>query len=385
MVWARLEALLRGELGIRGRIALHEPLFAGEEARWLLHCLDSGWVSTAGPEVDRLEAALAGLCGVDHAFATNCGTAALHLALLAVGVGPGDLVVCPAISFVATANAIRYCGAEPLFADVDPDTLCLDPVALEHGLDAWMAQGAGRTDGRSVRAVIAMHAFGHPADMDAIGRVAARRGLPVVEDAAEAVGSRYRGRPCGGLGRVGILSFNGNKLVTTGGGGAVLTDDPDIARTVRHLGSTARRHHPTEIAHDAVGYNYRMPNLNAALGCAQLAALPGLLARKRDLAARYAAALAGIPGAALLAEQPWAESNHWLPALRLEDGAARDRLLTLARAAGVDLRPCWTPLPDLPMYAHAPRLDGLATARDLAGRLVNLPGSPGLVPAGAAL
>lgn len=387
-LWSRLQGLLRGELGLSGRLALHEPLFDGSEARAVLDCLESGWVSTAGPAVDRLEGELASLCGVEHAFAANSGTSALHLALLALGVGPGDLVICPAISFVATANAIRYCGAEPLFADVDGDTLCLAPDRLTQGLARACARHGSTLvhvgTGRPVCAVIAMHAFGHPADMDTLMAVTDEMGLPLLEDAAEAIGSLYRGKPCGGIGRMGILSFNGNKIITTGAGGAVLTNDAALARRVRHLGSTARLRTAHAVEHDEVGYNYRMPSLNAALGSAQLARLPALLARKRALMDQYRMGLSNLVGVQLLEEQPWVRSNFWLAAALLDSRTMRDDLVRLSQGSDIELRPCWTPLPDLPMYRESPCLDSLEIARDRAGRLINLPSGPGLTKGKAA-
>jgi perosamine synthetase len=349
-----------------GPYPLHEPRFAGREWEYVKQCLDSGWVSSAGTFVERFERELAHCTSARHAVATVNGTAALHLCCLAAGVKPGDEVVVPTLSFVATANAVCHAGATPRFADCEPETLGLDPDKLRDHLRS-----------AKVAAVVCTHVFGHPARLEDLGSVCAERGVPLIEDAAEALGSRVGGRHVGTTGLCAALSFNGNKIVTTGGGGAVLTDDADLAGRVRHWSTTAKKPHPWRFDHDAVGYNYRMPNLNAALGCAQLEQLQGFLEAKRRLADRYGKALAPVRGAGLFAPPHGAESNHWLSALLLEraDAAARDAVLETLHGAGILARPAWTLLHRLPMYAGAPRMEDLSAAEDLEARLICLPSS----------
>lgn len=378
-----LERLYRGRLGRTGPVPLHEPWFRGKEWAYVKDCLDTGWVSTAGAYVERFEHQIAEFCGADHAVATANGTVGLHAALHALGVAALDLVVCPPISFVATANSIAHCGAAPLFVDVD-DRLGLDADELARFF-AEECEAAGgelrhRASGRRIGAVMAVHLLGHPVDIERLAALCTARAVPLLEDAAEALGSRYRGRSCGTFGQAGVLSFNGNKILTTGGGGAVLTNDAALARRLKHLTTTARIAHGWEYDHDEVGYNYRLPNINAALGCAQLEWLDDLLARKRALAAIIAEALGGIRGIKLLREPEGARSNFWLNGFLLDDAAARDTVLQETNARGLQTRPCWRLLSDLPMYSGAPMARaGVARARDRAARLVNIPSSPNLV------
>ena len=361
-----------------GPCALHEPEFGGREAEYVADCIAAGWVSTAGAYVNRFEEDLCAFTGAAHAVATNNGTAALHLCLRVLGLGAGDEVIVPALSFVATANAVAYTGAACHFADISPATFGLDPAKLEAGRRAAARMEGGvcvnRASGRPLRAVIAVNAFGHPADMAGLQEVCARWNLALVEDAAESLGSTSGGRHAGTFGRLAALSFNGNKIVTTGAGGAVLTGDAALAGRARHLSTVARVPHAWDYDHDEVGYNYRLANLNAALGCAQLEQLPRFLADKRRLAERYAAAFAGVPGVRFFTEPAGTRSNYWLNALVLDDPADLEPLLERTHGAGFGTRPAWRLLPELPMYAGAPRQD-LAAAGDLAARLVNLPSS----------
>jgi len=374
-------AALRGALAdSTAPVALHQPEFAGNEWAYVKECIDTGWVSSVGAYVDRFERMLAEICGVRHAVAVVNGTAALHVALMLAGVRSGDEVLVPALTFVATANAVHYLGAVPHFVDACPDRLGLDPAALER----WLEQVAeitpdgarNRLTGRRLAAVVPMHAFGHPVDMDGLAAVAARFGIAVVEDAAESLGSSYRGRPCGTLGRLAALSFNGNKIVTTGGGGAILTDDPVLAARAKHLTTTAKQPHRWEFVHDEIGFNYRLPNLNAALGCAQLERLPHMLARKRVLAERYVQAFAGMAGLRVVTEPMGDRSNYWLNAVVLdeENEDRRDHLLGAACDAGFQVRPAWRPMHLLPMYGDCPRAP-LPVAEALGRRLINLPSS----------
>jgi len=365
---------------------LHEPTFEGNEWIYLKRCLDSGWVSTAGTYVDEFEARLTAVTGARFAVATVNGTAALHACLKIAGVRAEDEVIVPALTFVATANAVRYCGALPHFADVAEATLGLDPDRLARHLHsaAEVRDGAcyNRATGRRIHAVVPMHTFGHPVDLEPLGQACREFRLTLVEDAAESLGSRYRGQHTGTLGLLGALSFNGNKIVTTGGGGAVLTGSPELARAARHLTTTARVAAGWEFVHDEVGYNYRMPNLNAALGLAQLERLPDLIRRKRALAARYRAEFAGFHGGRVFEPPAWADSNHWLNALLLDgdDAAERDAVLRALNDNGIGARPAWRLMHRLAMYRDCPRMD-LAVAESLERRVINLPSSAHLVPA----
>ena len=367
--------------------ALHEPRFAGNEWAYLKDCLDSTFVSSVGAYVDRFEADLCRLTGAQHAVAVVNGTAALHLALELAGVRPGDEVLVPALTFVATANAVSYCGAVPHFVDSEQESLGVDPVALRAHLEALVERRAGnsvnRHTGRVIRVLVAMHTFGHPGDIDGLLAVARDFDLQLVEDATESLGSRYHGRPTGTFGRLGTLSFNGNKTITTGGGGAILTNDADLARAAKHLSTTAKLAHPWLYVHDQIGYNYRMPNINAALGCAQLEQLEGFLAAKRRLHGMYVTAFAGVRGLAMLSEPAACESNFWLHALLLDPAVAdqRDAILQATNDAGFTTRPVWAPMHTLAPYAHCPRM-ALPVAESLERRIVNLPSSAGLADRG---
>lgn len=372
---------VRGLLGIpEGFVPLHEPEFLGEEETLVLDCIRSGWVSSVGQYVDRFEAEIAAVCGTAHGVAVVNGTAALEVALRVVGVMPDDEVLMPSLTFVATANATHHLGAVPHFVDAEARTLGLDPVALRAYLDTIAERRDGVTvnaqTGRRLAAVVPMHVFGHPVDLGALAEVARDFDIVMVEDAAESLGSTLAGRPCGSLARIAALSFNGNKILTTGGGGAVVTDDPDLAKRAKHLSTTAKVPHKWVFHHDEIGYNYRMPNLNAALGVAQLAQLGTRLAQKRDLAQRYIDAFAGAEGVAVFAERPGTVSNYWLNTLVLapEMAPARDTVLEALNAFGLMARPVWEPLHTLAIYADCPRAQLPVTA-DLAARIINVPSS----------
>lgn len=379
-------AAVRSVLGPASRpLGLHEPEFAGREWEYVKDCIDTGWVSSAGAYVDRFERDLADYTGAGHAVAIVNGTAALHLALLLSGVQAGDEVIVPTLTFVATANAVAYCGAVPHFADVAAPSLGLDADKLDcHLSDILETRGdrkINRKTGRPVAAVVVMHAFGHPADLDRLLDVCARHGLPLVEDAAESLGSTWRGRHCGTFGMIASLSFNGNKVVTTGGGGAVLTADAALARRAKHLSTTAKVPHPWLYEHDQIGFNYRMPNINAALGCAQLERVEAFVAEKRRLAAAYETSFAKVAGAAFLREPPGGRSNYWLTAIQLDsrcDLAARDDVLAQLNAAGYMARPAWTLMHRLAPYAGAPRMPDLSFAEAVERTLINLPSTPRL-------
>lgn len=361
-------------------VALHEPRFAGREWDYVKETIDTGWVSSAGKFVDEFERRLAETCQMPYAVATMNGTAALHVCLMVGGVKENDEVITPALTFIATANAISYCGAIPHFCDSDPRTLGIDPELLDQHLSktAEIVQGEcrNRKTGRRISALVPMHTFGHPTDMDALLEVAERWKLVLIEDVAEAIGSRYKGRHPGYHGKVASLSFNGNKTVTTGGGGAILTADPAIARAAKHLTTTAKQPHKWAFLHDVVGYNYRLPNINAALGCAQLEQLDGFIAAKRRLNARYVEAFRDVPGASIFADADYAQSNFWLVSMVLDspDEGARDTFLEACHEKGLLCRPVWKGMHHLPMYRDCPRAE-LIHAEALEAQIVNLPSS----------
>jgi perosamine synthetase len=356
----RILATLQAAVG-PAPVALHEPHFGGNEWRYLKECLDSSYVSSVGRFVDRFEAELASFTGARYAIAVVNGTAALHVALRLAGVQAGDEVLVPTMTFVATSNAVGYCGATPHFVDSEERTLGVDPGALREYLSGATEMRAGvcvnRHTGRAIRAIVPMHVFGHPVDVDGLSAVAHDFALGVVEDAAEALGSYYQGVHAGRFGLLGTLSFNGNKTITTGGGGAILTDDERLARLAKHLTTTAKVPHRWEYRHDELGFNYRLPNLNAALGCAQLEQLPQLLAAKRRLHQRYAAAFAAVPGVRLFAEPQGCRSNYWLQTLLLDSALAaeRDAVLALTNDAGLTTRPIWVLNHRLPAFRDSPR------------------------------
>ena len=374
----RIVEAIRSVVG--DKAALHEPEFAGNEWSYVRDTIDTGWVSSAGSYVDRFEEMLAERLGVARVVATSNGTAALHLALLLAGVEPGDEVLTPALTFVATANAVTYCGAIPHFVDASEESLGIDPYRLAaHLAEIGERRASGlvnRRTGRRITALLPMHTFGHPVDLDPLLELAERFGLVVVEDAAESIGSLYKGRPTGALGSIGALSFNGNKTVTTGGGGAVVLGDRDLGNRAKHLSMQAKVDHRWEYIHDEIGFNYRMPNLNAALGCAQLEQLDGFLNDKRRLAERYADAFSDLAGVRFFVEPPFARSNYWLNAILLDepDLQQRDAVLAATNAAGLMTRPVWRLMHRLPMYADAPR-DSLEVAEALELRLINIPSS----------
>jgi aminotransferase in exopolysaccharide biosynthesis len=358
-------------------IPLHAPVFRGRERELVLDTIESTFVSSVGAYVDRFEKEMAAFTASPRAVAMMNGTAALHIALKLADVVPGDLVVTQSLTFVATCNAIAYCGADPLFVDVDRHTLGLSPTAL----DAWLSEHAmiddlgdcrTRVGHRRIRACLPMHTFGHPVELDVLITVCERWHLILVEDAAESLGSYYKGRHTGNFGRIGVLSFNGNKIMTTGGGGMLLTNEI-IGKRAKHLTTTAKVPHPYEFVHDELGYNYRMPNLNAALGCAQLEQLSAFLASKRVLAKRY---IEFFKGGDLqpIVEPDDCKSNYWLNGVICQDAAQRDALLKATNDDGVMTRPIWTLMTRLPLYTNALR-GPLDNAEWLEERVVNLPSS----------
>jgi perosamine synthetase len=349
----------------RARLPVAEPSLGERELLYVSECVLSGWVSSAGPFVTRFEELFAEFTGSRHAIAVSSGTAALHLALLGLGVGPGDEVIVPALTFVATANAASYTGAQPVFVDSEPGTWTIDPELIEGAITP-------RT-----KAIVVVHLYGHPADLDPILELAGRHGLPVVEDAAEAHGAGYKGNPVGGLGAVGVFSFYGNKIVTTGEGGMLVTDDGELAEKVRRLRahgmSTERRYW-----HPVLGYNYRLTNIQAALGVAQMERIDELVAAKRRVARLYAEGLEGVPGICLPPEASWASSVYWLYSVLVDEeafGMGRDELMNRLAGEGLETRPVFTPLHLQPLYDTGARLP---VAEQLAATGLSLPSAAGL-------
>lgn len=381
MSHAFIDALIgrvRAEYGQEGFIPLHAPQFGDLEREQLLATLETGMVSSVGQHVTAFEKAVATYTGAAHAVATVNGTAALHMALILAGVHAGEEVITQTITFVATCNAIRYCHAEPVLVDIERTTLGMCPDSLAEWLGANAQQDdngqcVNRHTQRVIRACVPMHDFGHPVRIERIAAICAEWGLVLVEDAAESLGSFYRGQHTGRVGRLAAISFNGNKIITTGGGGMIITDDQDIATRAKHLTTTAKQPHPWLFIHDALGYNYRLPAINAALGCAQMQRLPDYVRRKRALAARYTEWFAATDYE-LFTEPDGAESNYWFNAFFAKDRQERDDILAATNQAGVMTRPVWTPMHTLDLYRHCQHTP-MPVADWVDARLVNIPSS----------
>jgi len=374
---------IRGVVG-PGKVALHEPSFEGNEWLYLKECLDSTFVSSVGKFVDQFEDELATYTGAKYAISVVNGTAALQIALKLAGVQANDEVLVPALTFVATVNAVTYCNAIPYFVDSEEGTLGIDTSKLRDYLQRNTSQQSGKCvnnlSGRIVRALVPMHTFGHPSDIDGLLSIANDFNIVLVEDAAESLGSFYHGQHTGTFGLFGTLSFNGNKTITTGGGGAILTNNEALARHAKHLTTTAKIPHAWEFRHDEIGYNYRMPNINAALGCAQLEKLSDKLASKRELFKRYQSAFAQVEGVSLFSEPENSQSNYWLQTLVLDGSESenRDLILETTNNTGIMTRPAWELMNDLEPFKAFPSMD-LSTAKSLLERIINIPSSPGLV------
>lgn len=360
-------------------IPLHVPLFCGNEKSYVAETIDSTFVSSVGKFVDRFEEEMQCWTGAERAVATVNGTAALHSALYMAGVQAQDLIITQALTFVATCNAIWHMGAEPIFVDVSRTSLGLDPLALA----SWLEQHAvldvegvcrDKKTQRIVRAVVPMHTFGHPVELDEIACVCDKWHLALVEDAAESLGSYYKNRHTGTIGRFSAVSFNGNKIITTGGGGMVLCQDKKEGIRTKHITTTAKVAHQWAFFHDEPGFNFRMPNINAALGCAQMEKLPAILTAKRQLAQQYAEFFAGT-ACQFVQEPEYARSNYWLNAVICPNSRARETLLRETNAQGVMTRPVWTLMHRLPMYRHCYR-DELRNSQWAEEHLVNLPSTP---------
>lgn len=358
-------------------VPLHEPYFAGNEKAYLNECIDTTFVSSVGKFVDKFEEDIARFTGAKFAVATVNGTAALHIALQLAGVERDDEVITQSLTFIATCNAISYIGAKPVFVDVDRHTMGLSPEKLNSFLkqETLMINGRcmNKTTKRHIKAVVPMHTFGIPVDLDALKSVCEPYGLVIVEDAAESLGSYQKETHTGTKGLMGTLSFNGNKTITTGGGGMILTNNVQIAKKAKYLTTTAKKPHRWDFYHDEIGYNYRMPNINAALGCAQLEKLPYILADKRKLAEKYAVFFQDKP-AKFITEPKGTKANYWLNAIVLDDASQRDAFLTATNDAGVMTRPIWKLMSSLPMFEKSQK-GNLENSNWLEERIINIPSS----------
>jgi len=405
----------------RDLIPLHEPYFGGNEKKYVLDCIESTFVSSVGKYVDRFEEMIKDFTGAKYAIATVNGTSALHIALKLAGVDQGDLVITQPLTFIATCNAITYCGAEPIFVDIDPETLGMSPDSLELWLSAntiiqddacylkevnvstnlhKLSQDQESTNlyklsqieelqesfednsskfvkirgQKKITACVPMHTFGHPCKIDRILEICNRYHIPVVEDAAESIGSYYKGQHTGTFGKLGILSFNGNKTITTGGGGMILTNDDELGTLAKHITTTAKKPHPWKFEHDMTGYNYRLPNINAALGCAQMEMLPEILKNKRETAQIYQDYFKTIADIEFITEPQECISNYWLNAILLKNEEERDAFLKQANAQKVMCRPAWILMNKLEMFSHCLKAE-IPISEEIESKLVNIPSS----------
>ncbi|MDC0182756.1 LegC family aminotransferase [Nitrosomonadales bacterium] len=364
--------------------SLHEPVFDGNEWHYMKECLDSTYVSSVGKFVGQFEQSLVDLTGAKYAIALVNGTAAIHLALILADVAEGDEVLAPTFTFVATANAISYLKATPHFVDNNEDTLGVDPKKLYEYLNKFTKQKDGKCinlkTNKIIKAIIPTHVFGHPCKIDEIVDIARKFNILVIEDAAESIGSYYKNKHTGTFGLMGTLSFNGNKTITTGGGGAILTNNKEIAKKAKHLSTTAKLDHKWDYLHDEIGFNYRLPNINAALGCAQLEQLPKLLKSKRLLFKKYEDKISLIKGVSLFKEPKECKSNYWLQTLLLDfqNKNNRDEILSLTNENGLMTRPAWILMHRLKQFNNNPRMN-LSCSESIADRLINIPSSSNLI------
>lgn len=360
-------------------IPLHEPRFAGNEKKYILETIDSTMVSSVGPFVNKFEDAVKTFVGAQYAVATVNGTSGLHIALKLAGTDINEEVLTPALTFVATANAIAYCHASPVFIDSERTTMGVSPEKLEEFLKNETTTGKNgdrynRTTGRRIAACMPMHVFGHSCAIETIQSICNHYSVALVEDAAESLGTLYNGKHTGTFGVLGVYSFNGNKTITTGGGGMIVTDNKDLARRAKHITTTAKKEHQWEYVHDEIGYNYRLPNINAALGCAQMEQLPKFIAQKRKLSGDYQWFFDKI-GMNMFTEKAPCTWNCWLNSILFDDCAQRDAFLKYSNEQGIRSRPIWQLINTLPMYKTC-QTTNLENAQWLADRVVNIPSSP---------
>lgn len=364
--------------GTEETVPLHAPLFIGNEKKYLNECIDTTFVSSVGKFVDRFEEEIAAYTGAKKAVVCVSGTNALHMAMMLVGVEREDEVLTQALTFIATCNAISYIGAHPVFIDVDMETLGLSPNAVK----AWLEKNAelkngicyNKRTGHRVKACVPMHTFGHPVKIDELVQICNEWHIELVEDAAESIGSLYKGKHTGTFGKVGAISFNGNKTITTGGGGMLLFQDEELGKFAKHLTTQAKVPHRWAFVHDHIGYNYRMPNINAALGCAQLENLERYVENKRETAQIYADFFKNVPDITFFTEPENCRSNYWLNVVMLKDKAAQQEFLEYTNDHGVMTRPVWELMNRLEMFKHCEN-DGLKNTEWLADRIVNIPSS----------
>lgn len=377
-MFSQITDFIHNLYGTMDTVPLHAPKFMGNEKKYLDECIDTTFVSSVGKFVDRFENEIAAYTGAARAVVCVSGTNALHMAMMLVGVERDDEVLTQALTFIATCNAISYIGAHPVFVDVDLDTLGMSPVAVRSWLEknAEMRNGEcyNRNTGRRVKACVPMHTFGHPVRIDVLVDICNEWGIELVEDAAESIGSYYKGQHTGTFGKVGAISFNGNKTITTGGGGMMLFRDEELGKLAKHLTTQAKVPHRWAFVHDHIGYNYRMPNINAALGCAQLENLDRFVDNKRETAAIYADFFRNIPDIGFFTEPENCRSNYWLNAVIMKDKKAQQEFLEYTNDNGVMTRPVWELMNRLPMFAGC-ETDGLANTQWLADRIVNIPSS----------
>ena len=356
-------------------IPLSEPVFWGNEWKYVKECLDTGWVSSAGRYVNELEENIAKYCGVKYAVATINGTSALHLSLIACDVKPQDEVIVPTLTFIAPVNAVRYCGASPLFMDCDPRTLCIDSAKFiqfinDNALKKADGYTYNKNTSKRIKAIIPVHIFGHPADMEEINSVCKAHNIDVVEDATESLGSEYKGKKTGSFSKLGCFSFNGNKIITTGGGGMVVTDNKALAEKVKHL-STQAKCEGIEYYHDQLGYNYRLSNVAAAVGVAQLEKIDEIIELKRNNALRYQSAFSNVKGVDFLWELERAKSNFWFYAIKV-DKEHKDALIKYLIDRKIQVRPIWKLIHTLPMYQEYQSCD-IVNAIDAYESCINIP------------
>ncbi len=364
--------------GTEGMVPLHVPTFRGNEKKYLNECIDTTFVSSVGKFVDRFEEMMIEYTGTQKAVVCVNGTNALHMAMLLVGVEREDEVITQALTFIATCNAISYIGAHPVFIDVDKDTMGLSPDAME----AWLKENAeikgescyNRRTGRRIKACVPMHTFGHPVHLDKLVEVCNRYHIELIEDAAESLGSFYKGKHTGTFGKIGAISFNGNKTITTGGGGMLLFQDETLGKFAKHLTTQAKVPHRWEFVHDHIGYNYRMPNINAALGCAQLEEIDHILANKRETAEKYKQFFSDKENIHFFTEPEGSKSNYWLNAVLLNDKEEQLKFLEYTNDHAVMTRPIWELMNRLPMFKDC-ETDGLQNTVWFADRVVNIPSS----------
>ncbi len=377
-IYSEIITFIRTIYNTQDPIALHEPKFVGNEKKYLNECIDSTYVSSVGKFVDLFEQKIAEYTGAKHAVVCVNGTAALHMSLMLCGVKQGDEVLTQALTFIATTNAIAYTGASPVFIDVDLETMGLSPAAVQHFLEEY---GDIHNDGfcynkktgKRIAACVPMHTFGHPVKIEALVALCDAWHIPVIEDAAESIGSTYKGKHTGTFGTIGTLSFNGNKIITAGGGGMLLFNNETLAQHAKHITTQAKIPHPWEFAHDEIGYNYRMPNINAALGVAQMENLDDFITKKKELALAYKTFF-DVKGINFFTEPKHCRSNYWLNIIILDNRKARNQFLEFSNAQKVMTRPIWTLMNKLSMFKDC-QTDGLQNALWLEDRVVNIPSS----------